>query len=133
MTCITETGIVFDLISDFYKDANGFRPSSSWLEAYEGMTFNQRKQIHIELDKKIMRDNEVREAEEARALARLKDQMILAMEHPKLGINGWRQALVYVLGCEPMHCQDLEHSLWLRGIAVSKFQEISRKFYEKAH
>lgn len=134
MTNVTETGSPFDLISDFHKDAYGFRPNQAFMDNYRTCSYEERKRIHKELNDEIVRSEKQRLEAEERALAKLKSAMVQAIEHPTMQINGWKPALLHVLGNPTInHDQDLEHELWKWGIGWQKMREITRKYFQRVH
>jgi len=99
----------FELISDLYKDARGFRPGSAWMAAFDAKPFAEQEAIwdslQEELEARIDEDKSREEVALANFKARLQDTI-------GLGAGDFATALRWVMDDE----EDLEFFLYKQGI-----------------
>ena len=129
---ITEIEMDLQLFSDMHKDAYGIRPNQNAMRNFRTITQEQRDREFRHLQKVIEQCIEVERKLAEGAVVRLKADIVRCIEHPRMGLNNWKDALFHILG-RPKHRQDFILGLFKNGIEATKAEEIAEKFYGKGH
>lgn len=128
----TEIEMDLQLFSDMHKDAYGIRPSENAMVNFRKITQEQRDREFRHLQKVVEESIEQERKQAAEAVVRLKADIVRCIEHPRMGLNNWKDALFHILG-RPQHRQDFVLALFGNGIDATKAVEIADKFYGKGH
>lgn len=69
-----------DLISDFFKDTNGFRPGSGYMAAWDAMTPDQKQEEWDYLAKNFERNQAREQAEQAEVISNFEKKILDLLE-----------------------------------------------------
>tara|TARA_R110000868_G_scaffold150371_1_gene373528 strand:- start:582 stop:962 length:381 start_codon:yes stop_codon:yes gene_type:complete len=117
-----------ELISDLHKDAHGFRPSASFMDAWR-FDSDEGKQATWDYLVEVMKESQAQDiAAEEKALLLFKDKLRSVMGD--LGYT-WKQAL-RSLSREAKMADDLPYFLWCQGLSYYKNNEIMGCYNERA-
>lgn len=102
------TTYTFDekIISDLHKDARGYRPSVSWMHAWETSTDEEKQGIWDNLGEELSETLDRERREEARAALALTAQLEKMYE---LGATSEVQALKWIMEAEEFDDYDLRY------------------------
>lgn len=119
----------FDLLSDLYKDARGFRPSASFMEAFTAQSYAEQKAQWDKLCEEL-REREYEEAQAELRAQREFEQRIQGMV-ADYGIDRstalkWDMESfeINISSCTDYYCeavQEIEHYLYLNGLSFRLF------------
>lgn len=125
MTNTTQTADTFELISDLYKDARGFRPSQDWLRNFDSLPYAEQEAIW---DRLVIEMDESVAEEDCREAAALADFRALIQETIALGATDGATALRWLRDADEARGDDLSYFLWGHGLNSSKLlQELGKE------
>lgn len=107
----------FELISDLYKDARGFRPSTEWIRNFDSKPYAEKVRIWESLQAEVVDSINEDRAREERKLAEFKALLVRTIE---AGAGDFATALRWVMDDEV----DLEFFLYKQGIESNLGYEV---------
>ena len=108
-----------DLISDFHKDVDGYRPRESFWNEWETLTPTQKQTIWDEYDRVSELQVIETKVQEERDVAKFEDRV---QDVINIGAGNRKTALKWIADSETFyHGQDVEHFVWQQGILFTGY------------